>query len=664
MGVVRWGLGVRAGALTAASDLVFVVLGTTAVVRVWRVVTRRLLWRVRNTLFVTYLLLGLAPILLFGTLTALAAYLFAGQYATNTALRSLEIAAGEVRSESGGLAMLSMMNAVPPQAPVFNGGRTAPPDAAVVGLAVMNGKVWQDLPGTNASLPPHSVFAGRMSPSWLQSGFQGLVDLDGRLYLCSETEVTMSNRSGLVLASLPLTRETMQRMAVGLGRITLVPGKLGDQPPAVKEPGVTGARRQGAGNADDDVNAELDREGDLRHPGAFHVISGGRLTAEHPFWDTQVRFFAPITVQNWSTGKVEPALVLVASRPTLLYTRLFSTSTEVASLVRVVLLTVAAVVTLIELVALLMAAGLSRTITRSVAALYAGTIEIDRGNLAYRVPDDSRDQLGSLAASFNAMSGSMQELLEQQREKERLESELSIAKEVQQNLFPPSPLRYGDLEVHAFCIPARMVSGDYFDFFADQGHLCVALGDISGKGMPAALLMASLHAAVRALGLRAEAADGGTPSSSRLVGLLNRQLFQSTQAHRYATLFLTFYDPASRRLTYTNGGHLVPWLFASDGSHRLLDCGGSVVGLLNGLSYEEATLDFCPGDLLVAFSDGLTEAENEEGEFGEGRLLAAVSEHRHLPLEELATRVMGLVQSWIGSTEQADDMTILLARMH
>jgi len=313
-----------------------------------------------------------------------------------------------------------------------------------------------------------------------------------------------------------------------------------------------------------------------------------------------------------------------------------------------------------------MAFGLSRTITRSVYDLYNGTRAIDAGHLEHRIRVARHDQLGDLARSFNGMAASVSDLLVQQREKERLLNELQIAHEVQSTLFPSSPAFLGGLEMHALNIPASTVGGDYYDFiFGSHSGLCLALGDISGKGISAALLMASLHSAVRAFSLGEEAAEHTQPSPAFLLKLLNRHLYLSTQSARYATLFLAFYDVKTHQLTYSNGGHLPPLLLSATGKVRRLDCGGSVVGLLEDLEYEEETVQLEPGDLLVAFTDGLTEPENpaqNNADFGEGRLLELMQQHRQEPLPTLAINTLKVIQAWIGDHEQPDDMTILLAR--
>jgi sigma-B regulation protein RsbU (phosphoserine phosphatase) len=144
--------------------------------------------------------------------------------------------------------------------------------------------------------------------------------------------------------------------------------------------------------------------------------------------------------------------------------------------------------------------------------------------------------------------------------------------------------------------------------------------------------------------------------------LLNRQLYKSTPQEKYATLFLSFYDGRTRELTYSNAGHLPPLILRGDGSMDRLTEGGTVIGLFDYVDYREATVDLCPGDIFVAFSDGITEPENEFGEFGEERLLETIETYRHLPLDRISEQVIAAVQDWIGSTEQPDDITLVLAR--
>jgi len=295
-----------------------------------------------------------------------------------------------------------------------------------------------------------------------------------------------------------------------------------------------------------------------------------------------------------------------------------------------------------------------------------------------------RDQLATLQVAFNSMTESVEQLIVEQKEKERLQGELAIAQEVQALLFPTATSSTATLELHGICRPARIVSGDYYDFLSyGSEQIGVALGDISGKGISAALLMATIHSAVRAYeqnqlvaledtfaaGRRKESGALGlavrpTPpqSPAHVLWLLNRQLYKSTPQEKYATLFLSFYDGHRRELIYSNAGHLPPLILGADGSiHRLTE-GGTVIGLFDHVEYQQATVDLRPGDIFMAFSDGVTEPENEFGEFGEERLLETIETYRHLPLERISENVIAAVQDWIGSNEQPDDITLVLAR--
>jgi len=156
--------------------------------------------------------------------------------------------------------------------------------------------------------------------------------------------------------------------------------------------------------------------------------------------------------------------------------------------------------------------------------------------------------------------------------------------------------------------------------------------------------------------------EGIEVSPGALLGLLNHQLFESTPPEKYATLFLGIYDVRSHTLTYSNGGHLPPILIATDGAIRRLEAGGTVVGLFDGMIYGEDSVEMRPGEVFLAYSDGVTEPENDFGEFGEQRLIELVRENRHLPLPQISQIVTMAVDDWIGDKEQPDDVTLVLAR--
>jgi sigma-B regulation protein RsbU (phosphoserine phosphatase) len=196
-------------------------------------------------------------------------------------------------------------------------------------------------------------------------------------------------------------------------------------------------------------------------------------------------------------------------------------------------------------------------------------------------------------------------------------------------------------------------------------------------------LMATIHSAVRAYSVeslpqfREPVAVGAIAGSGRmmatwpegievspgaLLGLLNHQLYESTPPEKYATLFLAIYDGRDHALTYSNGGHLPPILIAKDGSLRRLEAGGTVVGLFDKMSYSEGVVEMHPGEIFIAYSDGVTEPENDFGEFGEQRLIDLVRDNRALPLAQISQIVTSAVDDWIGDKEQPDDVTLVLAR--
>src|SRR5438270_5176485 len=288
------------------------------------------------------------------------------------------------------------------------------------------------------------------------------------------------------------------------------------------------------------------------------------------------------------------------------------------------------------------------------------------------------------------MSESLERMNEEQKEKQRMENELAIAQEVQAQLFPRDPKRLESVELHGVCKPARTVSGDYYDFISlGEERVGIAVGDISGKGISAALLMATIHSAVRVFELGAMPARGELvaagaaavagaasmqaprwtvaaermESPAEVLALLNRHLYHSTPAEKYATLFLGIYDGETRKFRYSNGGHLPPFVIHDSGEVRKLETGGLVIGLFPEIVLEEEEVRLSPGDIFIAFSDGVTEPENEFGEFGEERLLDLVRSNRHLPLERISDIVIAAVQDWIGENEQPDDVTLVLARV-
>jgi phosphoserine phosphatase RsbU/P len=247
------------------------------------------------------------------------------------------------------------------------------------------------------------------------------------------------------------------------------------------------------------------------------------------------------------------------------------------------------------------------------------------------------------------------QLLASRRELARKEAEINFAREVQVALFPREFPADSGLEFSAVCVPAAGISGDYYDILQlSDGRLAFAVADVSGKGLPAAILMSNLHA-----GLHILVEAGHSPAE--LCAQLNRHLCQFTEAYRFATFFYAEWNSSARRLTYVNAGHPEPLLVGANGSRRLAT-GSLPIGLFPNSEFHVATIVLAPGDLVVVYSDGITEAGVLEAEpFGERRLEAVVKAHRHQPLGEIEREVLTAVESWSGK-EPGDDMTLMLVR--
>jgi sigma-B regulation protein RsbU (phosphoserine phosphatase) len=326
------------------------------------------------------------------------------------------------------------------------------------------------------------------------------------------------------------------------------------------------------------------------------------------------------------------------------------------------LIGVAALFLFVEIGSLWTGIRLSRSMTGAVHEIYQGTQKVKEGDFSYRIPVKGNDQLAEMSASFNTMTENLGQLIVVAKEKERLQSELEIASEVQKQLFPRDVPSSKSLELKGICNPARVVSGDYYDFMTLPGsELAFAIGDVAGKGISAALLMATIQSAMRT---QLSATNGAAPhfSAATLVSQLNRQLYNTTTPEKYATFFFAIYDEASRALTFTNAGHLPPFL-VRNGEFTKLNPTGTVVGAFPFAKYEERTVQLEEGDIVVAYTDGIVEPENPYGEmFGEDRMKELILRNARAGSSEIIAKTMEAVNQWTGSSELQDDMTMIVAR--
>jgi phosphoserine phosphatase RsbU/P len=660
----------------------------------FRWLKRRILWRLRNRLIVTYVFIGVIPAVLLVAMAFVTLYGFAGQFAVylvtseiHAQLRSLEAVNAAVGNEL---------------AARLERGEN-PASESLAGLRKRD-RVWGRRKVFawlgNKPLPLRDELQGATLafPDFATGKFQEIVRDGDELHLRVVTSLSLQSGQLTVVTSEPFDKDLVGKIAADLGEITVfgsgvmlneaapksavhinrAPGSGSDTSastaPRNGENGVvSGSDRQTTtAQADDKISRPTFVVGTLPNPMS-------RFDLEIPLAGTS------LSVMDWKNGKEDtPALIRVRTRPSVLYHHLFAALGEWARGVAYIVLGIGVFFAIIELIAFVIGTLMTRTVTAAVAQLHEATKHVDRGDFSHRIPVKSQDQLAELAISFNSMTASIEKLILEQKEKQRLENELAIAQEVQAQLFPRQVSELESLEVHGFCRPARTVSGDYYDFVTAAPHkLILAVGDISGKGISAALLMATIHSAVRAYSMEPAPQllepvavganvgsgrgttswpEGAEVSPAALLALLNHQLYESTPPEKYATLFLGLYDGRTHHLSYSNGGHLPPILIGEDGSVRRLEAGGTVIGLFDNMTYDEGAVEMRTGEIFVAYSDGVTEPENDFGEFGEDRLIQLVRENRYLPLPQISQIVTMAVDDWIGDNEQPDDVTLVLAR--
>jgi phosphoserine phosphatase RsbU/P len=610
-------------------SLVVIVLFSVLVVRR---MSSKLLWPLRNRLIVTYVFIGVIPLILLIALAVGTFYLFAGQFATFIVSSKLQSELRDLGARNEVLAR-SVAEEIDAGRRPENLPQLAPGGNDLQISAWLNGQL------LNNPTPKSPTYF----PDYLPQNSSGIVRDQDRFFLRAVTRVATRLGKLTVVSSRLLESRTLLALAADLGEVTFFEARV-------------------------------------------PKYSVGSTPPPRQALDGVVHLPADLPATNWSDGlPISGAAVSVQTRYSKLYDYLFPVALGgLASTITSMLFLLAIVLAAFELAALFIGRRLMRSVTGAVGQIYLATTHVNRGDFSHRIPITSNDQLAAVATSFNSMTESLEKLICEQKEKQRLENEITIAQEVQAQLFPRHIAQLPSLEIHGFCRPARSVSGDYYDFLPlGSEKLVLAVGDVSGKGISAALLMATIHSAVRAYSMegipafRQVQAVGAGPvlagkyepltlgaeaSPGMLMSLLNHQLYHSTPPEKYATLFVAMYDGSDRRLTFSNAGHLPPMLLSATGSVRRLQDGGTVVGLFDDINYDEGSVQLRPGEIFLAYSDGVTEPENDFGEFGEQRLIELVQENRDLPLDRITEIVTAAVDDWIGAVEQPDDVTLVLAR--
>lgn len=684
--------------------VVALVCGTYYLARLVRFVRQRVLWRLRRRLIVAYAFIAFVPILLILLLVALGAFIVNGQFAAF-------LAASKLRQHSDELLQLSRsmsQGALQARQPA-SGGADAVLDQLrqlyLTGLA----RHAASFPGLVVSLQVGSkarafhLDGSRAEgpvkfPAWLQGEeFGGIVLDGGHLALRAVNRRPTPLGDLVVILSQPFTPELLDLVGEGIGPVVVV----------VTRPEQGGARPSSGLTISTPAGNYVQSA----------IINSKSVQVPEPInrFDFTVFGASSLDPVQWSSERgekpPEPAFVYVTSRILSLNTTLIGTLGDYSRIPVILFKVVAVVFLLLEGVALIIGVRMTRSITEAVDNLYDATERVKAGDFSYRMGMPPGDQLRALGGAFDSMTASVERLLRESQEKSRLEGELEIARQVQRQLFPAAAPEVAGLKLFGVCKAARSVSGDYYDFLKlGEDRVGLVLGDVSGKGISAALLMAAIQSALRAqfydgLALSpasrpptslsptfAQDGEASTPlslpegsrseqsgtvpspegaveaagkqmlSTAAVVERLNRQLYENTPEEKYVTFFFAQYDARTRRLVYTNAGHLPPVLFRKDRIERL-KTGGTVVGLFWPLTYEQAEIQLEPGDLLLAFTDGITEPENTYGEeFGEDRVLEVARRARYGSPELLVEEIYRSVNDWTGSPELQDDMTLLVAK--
>ena len=600
------------------AGLLMILFGLATAYQIARRVARRAIWRLRNRLIVAYLFIAVVPICLILALVIFAGKEIIGQVAVYLVDTELSRRERFLQNE------VSALVRMPPDNP-----------EGYVRRFMMRGP---GLPGTemvlrgqkDLRLPPDSNL--EMPKAWMtgeERQFSGLVvrnDGGGaRLYVWAFAE----HDGNTAVAAAPVTHELLAALVPKLGDVNYTP-----------------------------ILGHIERS---------------RVPPPANLFDFSLSGVVPVTVPRWDTTDTTRGLLLTVDtrlsavlgilfgQKGFILNRTFSWGEAVLAM----FLLVSILFMVLEVISLIAGIQLSRSITGAVHELYEGTQHVKKYDFSYRIPVKGTDQLAELTNSFNSMTANLGRLMIVAKEKERLESELTIAREVQNQLFPKDVPFTKTLELKGVCHPARMVSGDYYDFMAmPHDSLAFAIGDVAGKGISAALLMATIQSTMRTQISTACAANGNyqPPSTAFLVANLNRQLYANTTPEKYATFYFAMYDDSQHALTYTNAGHLSP-LLVRDGKVSLLEPTGTVVGAFPFAVYQEKTVEMEHGDMVVAYTDGLVEPENAYGEmFGEDRLTEVLLKYSRADSSEIIARSMEAVEQWTGSTELQDDMTMVVAR--
>ena len=667
MKVVAFVLTLVAGAspwielLDTCGDLAVIVGALIIIVLMFADMKQRLLWRIRRKLAVSYIFIGFIPALLIIVFFLVAGLLLFFNIASFMMRNELAQLVERTRliADSAALGLDRAVGAEQTRAVIEVRRNTLAPryPGASVALVPSARPCGQSariaLPGGPMAVGPwQHVAAPAAVPDWIPcTGFAGLMSFkDGdATRITARAVVWPATVGGAVVVDVPVDaafeRELRERAGLTLGGVTL------SEESTFLDP-------------DSDPDAEPAPRGIILGPANIGVGDD----------QTGLKWVALVDSVGWDAGTTVKLLVSFGMSLAEIYDRMALTKDsrvgeiDVGRSLLVALALVGGLFLIIQAVAFAMGLALARSITGSIHELFAGTERVRRGDFAGRVSIKSRDQLGELSESFNSMTSSIEDLLQQKAEKERLEQELRIARNIQMSLLPQGPLAMPGLTLTAHCEPAREVGGDYYDFLPiDEHTVGILVADVSGKGTSAALYMAELKGIVLSLSQRYR-------SPRELLIEADRIISRHLDSRSFITVTYLVVDLQAGMVQYARAGHCplvyVPGPYATQRAPQLLAPDGLVLGLQldGGQTFvrllEEISVPLGRGDLFVLYTDGLTEAMNAEGDFfGESRLAALIGELADLPADELRERILRDIEAFTGSALQQDDMTMVVLRV-
>ncbi|MBN1223529.1 MAG: SpoIIE family protein phosphatase [Candidatus Aminicenantes bacterium] len=355
-------------------------------------------------------------------------------------------------------------------------------------------------------------------------------------------------------------------------------------------------------------------------------------------------------------------LLLTEVRLSSIIADLFSEQNPLIALIMWALLALGIILFILEAFALYFGIRITAGITSAVKALHKGTRRIAAGDFDIQIEIPNEDELGDLAVSFNEMAAAVKKGQEEAIERKHLERELATAREIQEKLLPHEMPVLAGFEITGTSLPSQQVGGDYFDFLdVGDGKLGIAIADVSGKGIPAALLMANLQASLHAQAFqRGEVAE--------IASRINNLLFKSTDAHMFATFFYGILDREKALFTSTNAGHNPPLLFHAEGNIEHLRAGGLILGFQPDVKYEQQTVEIHPEEVIVLYTDGITEAADPTTElvaddlFGTDRLIEVVRNNIGQSARNIQSAILGAIAKHTTNAPQFDDITLVIIK--